>query len=147
MAGRRDPAISARFMVKFGSKLQGAFRECTLVTAEHEPAEYKFADEQGKPGYYAIPGRMKFGRITLKRGLTNDMAAWTWRKEVEDGQVTSARTNGTITMHDQDGAVMAEFNFENVWPLKVSGPAPNANSSDLAIEEVELICEKVTRAS
>jgi phage tail-like protein len=147
MPGRRDPAISARFMVKFGSKLQGAFRECTVVTAEHEPAEYKFADEKGNPGYYAVPGRMKFGRITLKRGLTDDMAAWTWRKEVEDGNVTSARTNGTITMLDQNGSQMAVFDFENVWPLKVSGPAPNANSSDLAIEEVELICEKITRAS
>jgi phage tail-like protein len=133
-------------MVKFGSKLQGAFRECTVVTAEHEPAEYKFADEKGQPGYYAIPGRMKFGRITLKRGLTNDMAAWTWRKEVEDGHVTTARTNGSILMLDQDGTQMAEFNFENAWPTKVSGPAPNANSSELAVEEVELICEKIIRA-
>ena len=143
---RRDPAITARFKVTFGNKLQGAFRECTIVTAEHEPAEYKFADAGGNPGYYAVPGRMKFGRVTLKRGLTDDMAAWTWRKEVEDGHVTTARTNGSILMLDQDGSKMAEFNFENVWPLKVSGPAPNANSSELAIEEVELICEKITRA-
>jgi len=144
---RRDPVISARFMVKFGSKLQGSFRECTVVTAEHEPAEYKFADDKGNPGYYAIPGRMKFGRITLKRGLTNDMAAWKWRKEVEDGNVQSARTNGSILMLDQNGTPMAEFTFENAWPLKVSGPTPNANSSDLAVEEVELICEKIVRAS
>jgi len=144
---RRDPVISARFMVKFDSKLQGCFRECTVVTAEHEPAEYKFADDKGNPGYYAIPGRMKFGRITLKRGLTNDMAAWKWRKEVEDGNVQSARTNGSILMLDQNGTPMAEFTFENAWPLKVSGPTPNANSSDLAVEEVELICEKIVRAS
>ena|SRR5438067_8919382 len=147
MAGRRDPAISARFMAKFGSKLQGAFRECTIVSAEHEPAEYKFADDGGAPAYYAIPGRMKFGHLTLKRGLTNDMSAWTWRKEVEDGHVTTARTNGSILMLDQDGTPMAEFNFTNAWPLKVSGPTPNANSSDLAMEEVELICEQITRAS
>ncbi len=147
MPGRRDPAISARFMVKFGSKLQGSFRECTVVSAEHEPAEYKFSDEKGNPGYYAVPGRMKFGRITLKRGLTDDMSAWRWRKEVEDGNITAARTNGSILMMDQNGAPMAEFNFENVWPLKVSGPTPNANSSELATEEVELICEKISRAS
>ncbi len=147
MPGRRDPAISARFMVKFGSKLQGSFRECTVVSAEHEPAEYKFSDEKGNPGYYAVPGRMKFGRITLKRGLTDDMSAWRWRKEVEDGNITAARTNGSILMMDQNGAPMAEFNFENVWPLKVSGPSPNANSSELATEEVELICEKISRAS
>lgn len=146
MAARQDPGITARFMVDFGAKLKGAFREVTVVSAEHEPAEYKFA-ENGKPGYYAIPGRMKFGRITLKRGLTNDNAAWAWRKEVEDGNVTTARTNGSITMLDQNSSPLAVFNFENVWPLKVSGPAPNANSSDLAMEEVELICERIVRAS
>ena len=144
---RRDPVISARFMVKFGSKLQGSFRECSVATAEHEAAEYKFADEKGNPGYYAIPGRMKYGKITLKRGLTNDMAAWKWRKEVEDGNVQAARTNGSILMLDQNGSPLAEFNFENAWPTKVNMPAPNANSSELAIEEVELICEKMSRAS
>ena len=43
--------------------------------------------------------------------------------------------------------VIAEFNFINAWPLKVSGPAPNANSSDLAMEEIELICEQVIRVT
>lgn len=147
MAGRKDPLITPRFIVKFGSKLQGAFRECTVVSAEHEPAEYKFADDKGQPGYYAIPGRMKFGRITLKRGLTDDMSAWNWRKEVEDGNIRSARTNGSILMCEQDGTPLAEYNFENAWPLKVSGPAPNANSNDIAMEEVEIICEKMWRKS
>jgi phage tail-like protein len=147
MAGRRDPLIAARFTAKFGSKLQGAFRECTIVSAEHEPAEYKFSDDKGEPGYYAIPGRMKFGRLTLKRGLTDDMSAWKWRKEVEDGNIVSARTNGTILMRDQNGSPIAEFNFENAWPLKVSGPTPNANSNELATEDLELICERVTRVS
>lgn len=147
MAQRRDPVIAARFMAKFGNKLQGAFRECTVVSAEHELAEYKFADEGGEPGYYAIPGRMKFGRITLKRGLTGDNAAWKWRKEVEDGNVAGARTNGSIIMLDQDKKPVAQFDFENVWPLKVSGPAPNANSNDLAMEEIELVCERMTRSS
>jgi phage tail-like protein len=142
---RKDPVITARFEVKFGSKLAGNFRECTVVSAETEPAEYKFA-ENGVMGYYAEPGRLKYGRITLKRGLTDDNAAWTWRKEVEEGKIKSARTNGTITMFDQDNSVVATYDFINAWPLKVSGPAPNANSSDLATEEVEIICEGITRS-
>lgn len=144
---REDPVITARFMVKFGSKLVGSFRECTVVSAETEPAEYKYG-EDGVPGYYAIPGRLKFGRITLKRGLTSDFSAWKWRKEVEDGKIESARTNGSILMMGQDGKkVIAEFTFEYAWPLKVSGPAPNANSSDLAMEEIEIIAEKVYRTA
>ncbi len=143
---RRDPVIAARFEVKFGSKLQGVFRECTVVSAETEPAEYKWA-ENGVPGYYAEPGRLKYGRITLKRGLTDDNSAWTWRKEVEDGKIKSARTNGTITIYDHDGSTaVAVYDFVNAWPLKVSGPAPNANSSDLAMEDIEIIFENCTRS-
>jgi phage tail-like protein len=147
MAARRDPLIAPRFIVKFGSKVVGSFREATVVSAEHELSEYKFTDENGKPGYYAIPGRMKYGRITLKRGLTDDMSMWKWRKEVEDGNIASARTNGSILMCDQDNKPIAEFNFENAWPLKCSGPTPNANSNDLAMEEVEIVCEKIWRAT
>ena len=147
MAGRKDPLISPRFTVKFGDKLTGSFREVSVVSAETEPAENKFSDEKGNPGYYAVPGRMKYGRITLKRGMTNDMSMWKWRKEVEDGNVSSARTNGSIIMHDQDGSPIAEFNFENAWPLKVSNPGGNANSNDIVIEEAEIICERIWRAS
>ncbi len=141
---RQDPVIAAKFEVKFGSKLAGSFRECTVVSAETEPAEYKFA-ENGVMGYYAEPGRLKYGRITLKRGLTADNQAWAWRKEVEDGNVKSARTNGSIIMYDQDNTVVATYNFINAWPLKVSGPAPNANSSDIAMEEIEIISESISK--
>ena len=78
MASRKDPLISPRFTVKFGNKLSGSFREVSVVSAETEPAEYKFTDEQGNPGYYAVPGRLKYGRITLKRGMTNDMRISFW---------------------------------------------------------------------
>jgi phage tail-like protein len=90
---------------------------------------------------------MKYGHITLKRGMTNDMSMWKWRKEVEDGNVESARVNGSIIMHDQNGSPVAEFNFENAWPLKVSNPGGNANSNDIVIEEAEIICERIWRAS
>jgi phage tail-like protein len=134
-------------MVKFGNKLEGAFTECTVVTAEHDVVEHRFFDSKGKQGYYALPGSMKFGRLTLKRGMTDDMSAWKWRTEVINGEIDQARTNGSITMLDEKGSPLAEFNFENVWPSKVSGPSPNAAANEVAVEEIELVCEKITRAS
>ena len=78
MPARRDPLIAPRFTVKFGDKIAGSFRECTVVSAEHEVAEYKFADDKGAPGYFAVPGRMKFGRITLKRQIDQTLAQLFW---------------------------------------------------------------------
>ncbi len=75
------------------------------------------------------------------------MSAWKWRQEVEEGKINQARTNGSIMMLDQDGQKkIATYNFENAWPLKVSGPAPNANSSDLAMEDIEIIFERAYRS-
>jgi phage tail-like protein len=147
MAGRKDPLISPRFVVTFGSHLTGSFREVTVVSAETEPAEYKFTDDQGNPGYYAVPGRMKYGHITLKRGMTDDMSMWKWRKQVEDGDIEGARTSGSIFLKDQKGATVAQFDFTNAWPLKVSNPGGNANSNDIVIEEAEIICEGLKRVS
>lgn len=146
-AGRKDPGISSSFVVKFGNKLQGAFRECTVVSAEHEAVEYKFSDPKGKQGYYVVPGLLKFGRITLKRGMTDDMSAWKWRNEVINGNITAARANGSILMIDESGSPLAEFTFENAWPTKVSGPAPNAAANEVATEEIEIVCEKIVRAT
>jgi len=39
--------------VKFGDKLTAVSAEVSVVSAETEPAEYKFSDEKGNPGYYA----------------------------------------------------------------------------------------------
>jgi phage tail-like protein len=90
---------------------------------------------------------MKYGHITLKRGMTDDMSMWKWRKQVEDGDIEGARTSGSIFLKDQKGATVAQFDFTNAWPLKVSNPGGNANSNDIVIEEAEIICEGLKRVS
>ena len=47
-----------------------------------------------------IPGRLKWGDITLKRAITN-MDFWERREMVEDGKIYGARKNGSIMMYDQ----------------------------------------------
>jgi hypothetical protein len=42
---------------------------------------------------------------------------------------------------------VAQFDFTNAWPLKVSNPGGNANSNDIVIEEAEIICEGLKRVS
>jgi len=61
---------------------------------------------------------MKYGRITLKRGMTNDMF------NVEVAQRSGRRkchqrAHQWVDHHArQDGTPIAEFNFENAWPLR-----------------------------
>ena len=93
-----------------------------------------------------IPGRLKWGDITLKRGITSSMDLWKWRKVVEDGKVTEARRNGSIVMFDQELNEQARWNFLPAWPSKISGPAPKADGNEIVLEELTLVHEFIERA-
>jgi len=44
---------------------------------------------------------MKWGDVTLKRGITKSMDIWDWRQKVEEGKGGDARRNGSIIMYAQ----------------------------------------------
>jgi phage tail-like protein len=139
-----EPLTSPRYKVDF-PKLKGVFSEVSATSAEFDVIAYKFSDNQGKPGYYAQPGTFKFPEITLKRGVTEDFSAWTWSKEVQDGNMTSARSNGTIHLLDYDGSPLLEYTVTNAWPKKVTMPGPKSGGNEVLVEEVVIVCESFER--
>jgi phage tail-like protein len=141
----KDPLVSAWFGIDFGGKVKGAFRECTGLGSENEIVEEKASTVDGKLILKHIPGRMKYSDITLKRGITDNMDMWQWRKMVEDGQVVQARLNGTIMMYDQNGEVTARWNLVNAWPAKLNGPSANATANEVGIEEFVITHEGYER--
>jgi len=108
-----DPLVVHQFYLSIGNHVQDmVFRECSGIGSESEVIEYKASGKSDYNTIAAIPGRLKWQKISLKRGITDSMDAWTWRKLVEDGNVSDARANGTIIMVAQDGT-----------------PSPNGSSS------------------
>jgi phage tail-like protein len=75
------------------------------------------------------------------------MDIWEWRKQVEDGDVESARRDGSIIMYDQQLQPVARWNFERAWPSKVSGPSVKSDSNEIGIEELTIAHEYIERAS
>jgi len=143
----QDPLVSSWFGVEFQGQVVGAFRECTGLGSENEVVEYKASGQKGEYVIKKVPGRLKWNNITLKRGITDAMDMWQWRKLVEQGKITDARKNGTITMYNQQGNAIAKWNFTNAWPSKLSGPSANAGNNEVAIEELELTHEGYERVS
>lgn len=143
----QDPLVSSWFGVEFQGQVVGAFRECTGLGSENEVVEYKASGQKGEFVIKKVPGRLKWNNITLKRGITDAMDMWQWRKLVEQGKISDARKNGTITMYNQQGDAVAKWNFTNAWPSKLSGPSANAGNNEVAIEELELTHEGYERVS
>jgi phage tail-like protein len=139
-----NPLTGFHFGIDFGGTVKGYFTECSGIGSEHEVIEHKVVQD-GKQVVMKVPGRLKWGDITLKRGITSSMDIWQWRKLVEDGSVDKARTSGSIVMYDQHLTPVARWNVENAWPSKVSGPTPKADSNELGIEELTIVYEYTTR--
>jgi phage tail-like protein len=102
-------------------------------------------NEKGQEMVLAVPGRLKWEKITLKRGITSAMDIWDWRKMVEDGDVDGARRNGSIIMFNHMLEPVAQWDFERAWPVKVTGPQPKADSNEIGLEELTLTHEYISR--
>jgi len=142
---RTDPLPVSSFHLDISGQITGTFRECSGLGSESEIMEHKAAAQNGQVRVYKIPGNLKYENIVLKRGVTDDMQVWEWRKKVEDGHVDEAHMTGIITMFDQTNTPLAEWTFENAWPVKVSGPTLNAAGNDIAIEELHIAHEGMMR--
>lgn len=141
-----DPRASAFFVIEFGD-VKGAFRECTGIGSESEVVEQSATGPQGQAIRRKVPGRVTWNNVTLRRGITGDMAMWAWRGRVEAGEVGKARRDGSITMFDQNGAAVARWEFVNAWPRRITGTSDDAVDSGTAVEEIELVHEGSRRVS
>ncbi len=140
-----DVLASFQFALDIGDKLAGFFQEASGIGSENEIIETKLTDANGVDFIKKEPGRLKWNDVTLKRGITDSMDIWKWRKMVEEGKIDDARTNCTITMLNRAGAPVAIWHFRNAWPTKVSGPELKTDSNDYGVEEVVLATEYMYR--
>jgi phage tail-like protein len=144
-AGRpsQDPHATFRFGVSIEGINQATFSECTLPALEVELHEQK---EGGyNYGVHQVPGRVKAGRVTLKKGLAKSSELLKWYQQVLSGKVQEATKNVTVMVYDPSGqgtAIMTLV-FERAYPVKWSAPALKTSESTIAIETLELAFAEV----
>jgi phage tail-like protein len=140
-----DPLVSFHFAIEVSGKIAGVFSEVGGLGSESDVVETKSVTSAGVDFVVKQPGRLKWGDITLKRGITSVMDVWAWRQLVVDGKTADARANGTITMFDTMGTAVAAWDFVNAWPSKVSGPSLTSDSTAFGVEEMTLVHEGIKR--
>jgi len=143
MSAFSDPLQSFTFLVD-ANGLEGYFTSIDGLGSENEVAVGKYV-VKGKEVQAKSPGRLTWGDVTLKRGITDDLGFWDWRQMVVDGNVSSARKNCSITMLSRDGKPVVTWNLVNAWPSKVSALSISSDSNDFTIEELTLTHEGINR--
>jgi phage tail-like protein len=139
-----DPLVGFQFALTV-DQVTGYFTEVSGIGSENAVATHKVVTPDAKEVTLQVPGRVEWGEITFKRGLTTDFQFWTWRESVVLGDTEGARRDVTIEMFDRSYTSVVTWTCRNAWPSKLSGPTIAADSNDFAIEELTIVHEGLTR--
>jgi phage tail-like protein len=141
-----DLMTTFNFTLEIGGVHMASFRKCSGVECEIETIEYKETTKEGKMIIRKVPGAMKWSDITLERRIDDSNELWRWRKEVEDGDVDTARRDGSIVIRDSKKKEVARWNFERGWVSKWTGAEFDAGGNEIATEKVTITHEGLLRA-
>ena len=139
---RNDPYGAYNFLVEIDGITRAGFRECSGLDSSQPAGEYREGTDPLT--MRKLPGLVTYSNITLNWGITDDAELWDWRKSVMDGGVQ--RKNISIVLMNDAGEEKLRWNVKNAWPTTWTGPSLNAQSSDVAIETLEIAHEGLEKS-
>lgn len=141
----KDPLASYTFCLEIQGLTEATFREGAGFDSEQEVIESREVGKGGVVFIKKLPGALKWSNITLRRGVTDSLDLWKWRKKVADGDIEGARMDGSIVIYNPKLQEVARYNFRRGWPNKWKGPDMNATANEVAVEEIEIAHEGLER--
>lgn len=143
LARDADPIPVFKFWVEINGIVEAEFKECSGLRLERRVEE---VEEGGVNDYvHILPGRNKYANIVLKYGVTLSNEVWNWYQEgLYDGKVT--RKDFSILLRGVDGQVVKTWNVAKGFPVKWEGPSLNVETSQAAIETLEIAHHGLTLA-
>ena len=143
MAEPLYPYRKFRFKVQMGNIQVASFSEVSGFDASIDVVEYRDGDAATMTAV-KMPGLVKYGNITLKRGVIDDASMFTWISNAITGQNKKEEAL-TITLMDEAGQDKMSWKIIKAWPVKYTAPDFNSTASEVAIETLEIAHEGMTR--
>lgn len=142
-AARNDPYRNFRFKVEIDGIKTASFAEATIPDTTTDSVDYREGTDL--PYQRKLSGLTKYGNITLKKGLTDSMDLYTWRKQVEDSGAIKARKSISLVLVDEEGNDKSRWDIIEAWPTKYTPAGLDAKGNAVVIESFELVHEGIKR--
>lgn len=144
MPDRYGPYRNSRFLLEIDGIVQAGFSQCTIPENATEAIEYREGNDP--PTVRKLWNLNTYGNLTLQWGTTPDSTElFEWRKQVEQGDLDGARRNIAVIALDEAGDPGARWEFANAWPRQYDAPDFDATGSEVAIESLEIVHERMER--
>jgi phage tail-like protein len=121
---------------------QAGFQEVSGISQQVSVAEYRNGNHK-ENSVIKLTGLNKVSDVTLKRGVIGSLELYKWLNDIRNGNQNALR-NVTIQLQNEDHAdVVLTFKLLRARIVKhTSGPF-NAQSGEVAIEEMVLAYERL----
>ena len=126
-----DPLQKFKFRVTIpGIPSQIGFQKVSGLSKEVNVVEY---DESAFEYTHKLPGKTKFGEVTMERGMFSDSSMLDQMKVIQDPDY---RTTIIVQLMDRFGNVQRTWKLAEAWISKWEGSDLDATSDDVAIETI-----------
>ncbi len=120
MSNRTDTFRSYNFLVSLEGQILGGFTEMSKIQGTH-----------------------KVNDVTLKRGLVVATSLSEWINSARSSPA-SAGKQLTITLRNEANQLTEVYKLSHAIPTKYTGPTLSGKGTDVAIEELVLVCENIS---
>jgi len=134
---------SYNFVVDIQGVTSGYFTEISGMSVSVEAIAYR--EGGAAPAVRKLPGRVEYGDITLKWGMSESTEFWEWLMTTVQGNVE--RKEMSIILLAPDGQQEnARWNIHNAWPSGWRGAPLRGDAQGVAIETLTISHEGIERA-
>jgi phage tail-like protein len=135
------PLPKFNFAVSFGTTLTDIpFQEASGMDSRSQVIEYRHGGNNPVFSAIKMPGIVKHGNVTLKRGLfTNAITFGDWYKAITTN--TIAKCTIVVKLLDEAGQTAMEWTLNNAWPTKISSTDLKSEGNEVAVESLEVAFE------
>jgi phage tail-like protein len=132
---RFDPYKNFKFRVKWGGRYVAGLSKVSSLKRRSKMVDQR---EGGDPSSYRkLPGRTKYGAITLERGVTHDTEFEKWASS--QASLENARKDITLEVYDEAGQLALAYRIYRCWVSEFQAmPDLDANANALAIQRIKL---------
>ena len=140
-----DELTVSRFSVDDQGMVLAVFTECSGLSGEIEVETYQ---EGGLNEYeHKLPGRTKYGNVTLKGGVANSAEMWPWFHRAATGYIERRELSIVMYLQERFGPFQGEamrWNLAGAYPVRWEGPSFSAGDNNVAVHSLELAHNGIT---
>jgi phage tail-like protein len=135
---RHDPYRNFNFTVEIDGIGAAGFSEVIFPSSTIGIVEYREGGDKAS-ATRKLPGRVHYGNVVLRRGVSQSADLWNWWNTLRNGTVD--RRDGVIVLLDSDLQAVRRWVFGGAWPCRYDVSPLAGRGEETVIETLELAVE------